>query len=290
MSAVAQRKPDERAPIDVIRAQVSTLLPKHVTPERFMRAANLAVAQNPYLLELDRMSLLQSVAKAAELGLTPNTPLGECYLIPFGRKVQMIPGYRGLITLARRSGEVVRIGAHVVYEGEEFNVSYGPQGQFKHVPNLEVEKTAARRFAYAYAVFRDGTDHIEVVPRWKIEKVKADALAKIRDDRRRAESPWVVWEDEMWRKTAIRALFKYLPVSTEDVRRSLERADAIEHEAAQERGELVDFGAIQGDRVEDVTPSPASAPDPTARLGAALDATTSEAKAREEFEKDMAGA
>lgn len=265
MSVVATTPPKAKDAIDVIRPQVTAVLPQHVNAERFIRSVNLAVAQNPYLLKLDRMSLLQSVMKAAELGLTPNSALGECYLIPFKDKVQMIPGYRGMITLARRSGEITKIGAHVVYDGEVFEVSFGPDGTFKHVPNLEAEG-AKKRFAYAYAVFKDGTSHVEVVPRAKIEKTKADSLSKIKDEWRRSESPWTKHEDEMWRKTAIRALFKYLPVSTEDIRRALD----ADNDAAKDRGEAADFSefSVEAEVVEDrATPA---RPDATAKLTAAL--------------------
>lgn len=251
--------------IEVIRPQLTAVLPKHIDAERFIRSVNLALAQNPYLQKLDRMSLLQSVMKAGELGLTPNNPLGECYLIPFKDKVQMIPGYRGMITLARRSGEITKIGAHVVYDGEVFEVTFGPEGTFKHVPNLEAEG-ARKRFSYAYAVFKDGTSHVEVVPRAKIERTKAEALSKIKDEWRRGESPWVKHEDEMWRKTAIRALFKYLPVSTEDIRRALE----ADNEAAKDRGET-DFDGleIEAESVE-LGAAQTAKPDATSKLAAAL--------------------
>lgn len=264
MSAVTTAQPKARDAIEVIRSQLTAVLPKHIDPERFIRSVNLALAQNPYLQKLDRMSLLQSVMKAGELGLTPNTPLGECYLIPFKDKVQMIPGYRGMITLARRSGEITKIGAHVVYDGEVFEVSFGPEGTFKHVPNLEAEG-AKKRFAYAYAVFRDGTSHVEVVPRAKIERTKAESLSKIKDEWRRNESPWVKHEDEMWRKTAIRALFKYLPVSTEDIRRALEADD----DAAKDRGEA-DFDGLQVEAEVVDDHAPPAKPDATSKLAAAL--------------------
>jgi len=220
--------------IVAIQPQITQILPSHVRPERYLRAVTLAVAQNRALAEANVHSLRAAVLKAAELGLVPNSPLGEAYLIPFKGEVQMIPGYRGLISLARRSGDVSTIEARVVYEGEPFVYRVGPSGTFEHTPNLDVETEGKRRFAYAWARLKDGSFCVEVVPRWKIEAIKRTSLAKIKNDDKREQSPWVAHEGEMWRKTAVRALFKYLPVSSEMIARALEADDDASGDAFAE--------------------------------------------------------
>ncbi len=202
-----------RALLEKSKGQIAMALPKHLNADRIVRVAMTSVQRTPELLKCDPISLVAAVIQSSQLGLEPDGILGHAYLIPFnntkkGRmEVQFIPGYKGLIDLARRSGQVVSIGAHVVFENEPFKLIYGYDEKLDHEP-LPPSKRGARKGVYAAARLKDGSLHFEWLWAEEVEDIKNQSKA-------RNFGPWKTHEDEMWRKTAIRRLAKYLPLSVE---------------------------------------------------------------------------
>lgn len=207
-----------RGTLEKSKSQLAMALPKNITPDRFFRVVMTAVQTTPKLLECDRRSLLAAVMTSAQLGLEPG-PLGHAYLIPYGDKVQFIPGYRGMIDLARRSGQIQTIQAHVVCQGDEFKVSFGLNPELQHVPKFEGERCKPWA-VYAIAKLKGGETQFEVMTVPEIEAVRSRSKAA-------RNGPWVTDWEEMARKTVVRRLFKYLPVSVE-----IARAVALDEQAA----------------------------------------------------------
>jgi recombination protein RecT len=203
---------------------IASRLPKHLTPDRIMKVALTAINKTPKLLECSRESLLMSIMQAAELGLEPGGALGEGYLVPYGNQCQFIPGYRGLISLARRSGQIISIEAHVVATKDTFECGLGLDPFLKHTPAWEEADPGPLRFVYAVAKLKDGGVQFEVMSRAQIEAIRAKSKAG-------RSGPWVDHFDEMARKTVIRRLFKYLPVS-------VELASALEIQGSAEAGDF----------------------------------------------------
>lgn len=110
--------------IKMYENQIAKALPDVLTPERFSRMVLTAITKTPKLGECTPQSFIGSMLTAAQLGLEPNTPLGQAYLIPYGNKCEFQLGYKGLLELAHRSGELKTLEAHVVYENDEFNIEY----------------------------------------------------------------------------------------------------------------------------------------------------------------------
>ena len=100
--------------------QIRKALPSVITPERFTRMVLTALSSSPKLQACTPMSFMGAMMQAAQLGVEPNTPLGQAYLIPYGGVCQFQLGYKGLIDLAYRSGEVSSIQAHEVHENDVF--------------------------------------------------------------------------------------------------------------------------------------------------------------------------
>lgn len=196
------------------RSAIERALPRHMNADRLLRIALTEVRKNPDLGTCEPMSFIGAVVQAAQLGLEPGSALGHAYLVPYnnkrsGRKeVQMIPGYRGFIDLARRSGQIVSITAKGVYDCDAFAYSFGLTEKLEHTPASIRSKNATLIACYAIARLKDGGHQFEVMSREEIEAV-----------RRRSKSadsgPWATDFEEMARKTVIRRLFKYLPVSVE---------------------------------------------------------------------------
>jgi recombination protein RecT len=213
-----------------IKAQMQLALPKHVTAERLARVALTEVRKTPALARCDQTSFLGALMTCAQLGLEPGGPLGHAYLIPFenrkaGRtEVQFIVGYRGMIDLARRSGQIVSIEARPVYEGDTFDLEFGLHSNMRHVPDFDNPNRVQPdklRFVYAVAKLKDGGVQFDVMSRREVEAVRAQSRAG-------SSGPWVTHFEAMALKTVVRRLFKFLPVS-------IELATAID---ADERAEI----------------------------------------------------
>lgn len=182
--------------------------PDHIKAEKLISSALTAVAMNPSLAK-NPTALLRVVVQAAQLGLEIGGPLGEAHPVPFGNDISLIIGYRGLCKLARQSGQVASIECRAVYEGDEIEVRYGTETEIEHVPKIN---GPAGKLIGAYAVMHlkePGTRPIiEYMTAEQIEHVKKKSRTSNR-------GPWVDDPSEMWRKTPLRRLMKYAPLSTE---------------------------------------------------------------------------
>lgn len=204
--------------LDTMKGTIAAALPKHLTPERVCKAALLAVNKSPKLLECNQGSFIKSIMEAASLGLDcSGGALGQGYLIPYGRDCTFIPGYRGLIDLARRGGDVATIEARVVYEGDEFNVALGLEPKLEHVPSDE-ENPDKIIAVYAIAMLRDKSKQFEVMTRKQVDAIRAGSKAG-------RSGPWVNHYAEMARKTVVRRLIKYLPLSSELLSAAIDMSD-----------------------------------------------------------------
>lgn len=195
--------------IESLKPQLAKALPKHVTPERLARVALTAVRNNVKLAQADPMSLMGSIMTAAQLGLEPNTPLGQAYLIPYGNQVQFQLGYKGLLDIALRTKMYKRITAHEVDEADEFEYEFGLDEKLIHKP---AQKPTGNSI-YFYAVYElDNGGKSFVV--WSREKVEAHAK-KYSKAFNKPDSPWKSSFDQMAKKTVLIDLLRYAPKSVE---------------------------------------------------------------------------
>ncbi len=214
--AAAPAEKRQKTMADYIKSmsgEIAKALPKSITPERFTRITLSALSSNPELQQCTPSSFLAAMMTAAQLGVEPNTPLGQAYLIPYfnGRKqtkeCQFQIGYKGLIDLAYRSGEVQSIQAHEVHENDDFSYSFGLEPELHHVPAI---RDRGAVIAY-YAVWKgkDGGYGFEVMSREDVEQ-HGDKFSKSY-----AYGPWKNNFDEMAKKTVLKKALKYAPMKTE---------------------------------------------------------------------------
>lgn len=200
--------------IKSMEGEIAKALPAVITPERFTRMVLSAISVNPKLAECTPKSFLGAMMTAAQLGVEPNTALGQAYLIPYRNhgimECQFQLGYKGLIDLAYRSGEVSIIQAHVVHENDEFTYEFGLDPQLKHLP-----ATSDRGEAIAYyAMFKtkSGGYGFEVM---SVDDARAHAK---RYSKSAGNGPWQTNFDEMAKKTVLKKVLKYAPLKSDFVR------------------------------------------------------------------------
>ncbi|WP_082806148.1 recombination protein RecT [Marichromatium gracile] len=202
------------------RDSIAAALPKHLTAERLSRVALGELRTNPRLLDCNPTSLMSAIVKASQLGLEVGSAMGHAYLVPYKTECTLIIGYRGMIALARRSGEIQSITARVVYARDTFELEYGLEEKLRHIPSTD-EDPGQVTHVYAVAKLRDGGIQYEVMTRAEVEAVRKRSRAG-------GNGPWVTDWSEMARKTVMRRLFKYLPMS-------IEMADAMAAEVDEDR-------------------------------------------------------
>lgn len=201
--------------IVAMKPQIEKALPSVITPDRFSRMTLTAVSTNPELGECTPASFCGAMMQAAQLGLEPNTPLGQAYLIPFKNnkkgvvEAQFQLGYKGMLELAHRSGQFKNIEARVVYENDQFEYEYGLEPKLTHKPAM----TGRGKPIYYYAVFTlvNGGFGFEVMSKEDVEEHRR-AYSKARF------SPWNTAFDEMAKKTVLKKVLKYAPIRTEFAR------------------------------------------------------------------------
>lgn len=215
-NVVENKKATMQGLILSMEKEIKKALPSVITPERFTRMALTALSTTPALMDCTPKSFLGAIMQAAQLGVEPNTPLGQAYLIPYKNKgvleCQFQLGYKGLIDLAYRSEEVSIVDAHEVYENDTFEYELGLNPVLRHVP--------ARRdrgnVIYYYAIFRTvkGGYGFKVM---SVDDVKSFAAKKSKSYSS-SFSPWTTDFDEMAKKTVLKKALKYAPLKTDFVR------------------------------------------------------------------------
>jgi recombination protein RecT len=224
--------------LDKMMPSISAVLPKHVTADRMTRIALNVIRSNPKLLECDINSLMGAVMESAKLGLEPGL-MGQSYLLPFKNnktnrmEAQFIIGYKGLIDLVRRSGQISTIEARTVFENDEFEYEYGLNDKLIHKPAMD-DKGAPVAY-YAIAKMKDGGYSFLVMSHKEAEKYR-DKYAKSKNF-----GPWKDEFDAMARKSVLRQLIKYLPISVEQLGNFDEASGAEVHQDL-ERSSIIDMG------------------------------------------------
>ena len=199
-----------------MQGQIKAALPSVLTPERFTRIVLTTLSSNRQLQECKPETFLGAMMQAAQLGVEPNTPLGQAYLIPYRNhgqlECQFQLGYKGLIDLAYRSGAIRDISAHTVYSGDVFEFEYGFEPKLVHRPAMA---DRGDPIAY-YAVYhtKDGGGSFMVMSLEDVQEHKH----KYSKAAGKGFSPWQTNFDEMAKKTVLKRLLKYAPLKTEFVR------------------------------------------------------------------------
>ncbi len=250
-AAAAKAVPAKRTIKDLVKQmepEIERALPKAITPDRFTRIVLSAVSNNQALASCTPQSFLGAMMTAAQLGLEPNTPLGQAYLIPFNNTKKGVTectfqlGYKGLLDLAYRSGQISTVTAQAVYANDEFEYELGLEPKLKHIP---AKKDRGDVIAF-YGLYKtkDGGYGFEVMSVDDIRK-HAQKYSKAYNS-----GPWQSNFEEMAKKTVLKRVLKYAPMAT-DFSAAVAADNSIKTEISPDMmeapGEYVDAEYTVGD-------------------------------------------
>lgn len=214
LANVNTKKPTLKQWVAKMSDQIKNALPANITPERMMRIALTALSKDAKLADSTPESFMGALLTSAQLGLECNTPLGQAYLIPYKNKgvmeTQFQLGYQGLIDLCYRTGQYKKIVARVVYEGDDFDYSYGLEEKLIHRPH---EKSDKPIYVYALYELKNGAYAFEVMS-W--EAIQKHAKKYSQSVKSGYSSPWTTDPESMAKKTVLKKVLKYAPKAVEN--------------------------------------------------------------------------
>lgn len=232
MTDMTKRVQTIRDLVEKNRTQLTAALPKHLPVDRMVRVFFTALSTTPKLYDCSPRSLLGALIQSAQLGLEPGV-LGHAYLVPFKDEVQFIPGYRGLVDLVRRSGEVSTVMAQVVHSKDHFKFAFGLNPILEHTPSDQQDRGEP---THVYAVIRlkDGGHLFDVMTKHEIDNHR-DRYSKAARN-----GPWVTNYDEMAKKTVLRRVCKLAPVSVE-AQTAVHLSERAEQQLPQHLGDALEL-------------------------------------------------
>lgn len=205
---------------------IARVVPSHVKAEAFIALALAAVNRDPKLLRaavINPQSLVFAMRMCAVLGHLPVK--GMFALVPFnnskalgGVEVVGIEEYRGVVERMYRAGGVVSVHSELVRERDEFELVRGHLPHHKFDGRIPAVERGRLDGVYAWAVLHTG-NLSQVV--W----LNRAEVKKHRDASRSGDAFWGPWTDDpndeapwagdMWTKTGLHVLERWVPTSAE---------------------------------------------------------------------------
>lgn len=221
------------------KGELAKVLPSVLSPDTFCRLVLNALNTTKHLAECTPASFYGALMDCAQLGLKPNVN-GEGYLLPYFNnkkkkyECQFVPGYKGLMVLARRSGEIASIDAQTVYKNDTFDISYGFEPVLIHKPALG-DRGEAIGF-YAAVILKDGGKNAY----W----MSVDDAKKYgkRYSKTFNNGPWQTDFEAMAKKSCLRQVLKMCPCSS-DVQKAIELDN--KYDDVSETGLLFDMEEVE---------------------------------------------
>lgn len=211
-----------------LKGQMSLALPKHMNADRMTRLALTAFSTNPDLQLCTHESIAGSIMVASQMGLEPGVN-GQGYLIPYKGRCTFVPGWKGIVDIANRSGRS-SVWTGAVFVGDEFDYAMGDRPFITHKPGRSLGD--ADDLLYVYAVGRVKDSEWPIIDVWPMEKIWAhrDHYNKVGKKHYSFQNP------EMYaRKIPLLQVLKYMPTSIE-----LSTAVEVSHAAEAGKGIVLD--------------------------------------------------
>ena len=197
------------------------VLPRHISPDRFERALANVLMNVPEMMAADPRLIFREISKVVSLGLMLDPQLGEAYLImgwnakTRQKEPQVRVGYKGLIKLAKQSGEILNIYAREVHEKDEIECVQGDENRLIHKPKLFTDRGPVVGY-YAVVKYKSGEIDFEPMSLDQINEIRdrSDGYKAFADGKIKS-TPWSTDHGEMAKKTVLRRLSKRVSQSPE---------------------------------------------------------------------------
>lgn len=203
--------------LDKATVSVEAALPRGIDAGRFIRIVHTELRKNPRLGQTTPGSFLGAVLTSAQLGLEVGSALGQSYLVPFRNhgvdETQLIIGFKGWLALIHRSGQVRSVDARAVREGDEFTYRQGTKSFLDHLAGEDNESAPVTHY-YCLVKMKNGGQQFEVMTKKAVEAHR-DRYAKKSNGA--ITGPWATHFDSMALKTVFKAVYKWLPVATDQL-------------------------------------------------------------------------
>lgn len=205
-----------------VKEQFNNAMGKHSD----LFVASLIDVFNSGLQDCEPGTVVQEALKAAVLKLPISKGLGFAYLVPYNKRykdgnqwkskkeAQFQIGYKGMIQLAMRSGQLKYLNVDHVFEGEF--VGYD---RLTGIPDLSGKKTSEKHAGYfVYMELKNGFKKFEF---WTVEQILEHATAKSQSYQAdlkysSQKSAWCTDFPAMAKKTVLKSVLSvYAPMSIE---------------------------------------------------------------------------
>ena len=210
------------------KIDIENVLPKGMSVDKFIMQSRVAFGSNPKLQECSPYTFLSACIQSAQLGLEPNTNLGQSYIIPYENRragvvqAQFQIGYQGMLELCYRTGDYENISAYEVYKDDFFEYEYGLDQKLIHKPCDDPQGDPI----YYYAIYRlkSGGKGFYVMSRKAVDRHEKE--------NRKGSYVSNIWKKhycEMAKKTCIKKMLKYSQKTTE-LTKSLNTDESVKEE------------------------------------------------------------
>lgn len=256
--AITQKRQSITSIVNEKKAEINKVIPAHLKGQGLLETAMFSIRDTPALLECTVPSLVGALHRCMQFGLSPNTALGHVYLIPFWnnkkecKEVQVILGYRGLITLAENNSNITLWHPHEIKQNDQYEIEYGTQQRLRHTPNLTGDRGPTIAY-YSVCERSNGARDFRLMTVEEVERVRS--FSKQRDS-----VPWTQHFDAMGMKTVMRQHAKYLPLTTQA--QEFISVDDAGYQGAEQRNEdVIDITPEPSFEDQDSQPPPDPSPE-----------------------------
>lgn len=211
---------DERNISDVVMNKIhkfqnngQIFFPDNYSPENALKSAYLILTETtdknkkPVLQACSKESIANCLLNMVIQGLNPAKK--QCYFIPYGEKLTLMPSYFGYQAIAKQFGEIEDIVAEVVYAKDEFefdiDVINNTKNISKHKRTLESMEDRQIKAAYCTIMFKSGKTKTEIMT---MDQIKT-SWKKSKTNTEDPNSVHQQFPEDMAKRTVINKTLKY---------------------------------------------------------------------------------
>lgn len=206
------------------KTKIIEVMPKFINQDLFFRTIFIAITKDPKLAQCTTESFLCAMLDAAAMGVIPNSPSKEAYIVPYTddrdrtkKKATFQLSYKGIINITYRNPIVKDITVSEVCENDKFRCVYGDDNHrmlYHEIPTMTPRGKVIGY--YAEVRMRNGGDVFRYKSKEDIERFAKEKSPMYRY----GSGPWRTDFDAMAKKTILKDVLKIIPSGSENIQPS----------------------------------------------------------------------